>query len=293
MLEDSTRVPASRIVELELARIPEPSRPGTPTDTKSEYVGREGFMEWLGEWLSAFEDWQFVVDRVLDRGRRAGAGARTGFGAVARGAASSWRTISATSGAFATASRRACSISMTGARPSKPPGCGSRALTACPAARKTAQHRPRSRTRAKPAPGPRSAPGRLDVARCVAHVAPHTAVEARRRVRGLLDLVLEHDAVQSAQDGSVADALFVHSRPPSSSADAAFGRTARRLRASPPRRPKQPGQELVVCSSGVALAILDVIARLGLRLCFALGLRLALARLGFGNCGRGPNSCAA
>jgi ketosteroid isomerase-like protein len=65
VLEDSTRVPASRIVELELARIPEPSLPGTPTDTKSEYVGREGFMEWLGEWLSAFEDWQFVVDRVL------------------------------------------------------------------------------------------------------------------------------------------------------------------------------------------------------------------------------------
>jgi ketosteroid isomerase-like protein len=37
----------------------------TRVDTKSEYVGREGFMEWLGEWLSAFEDWQFVVDRVL------------------------------------------------------------------------------------------------------------------------------------------------------------------------------------------------------------------------------------
>ena len=35
----------------------------TRVDTKSEYVGREGFMEWL----SAFEDWQFVVDRVLDR----------------------------------------------------------------------------------------------------------------------------------------------------------------------------------------------------------------------------------
>ena len=67
VLEDSTRVPASRIVELELARIPEPSRPGTPTDTKSEYVGREGFMEWLGEWTSAFEDPQFAVDRVLDR----------------------------------------------------------------------------------------------------------------------------------------------------------------------------------------------------------------------------------
>jgi ketosteroid isomerase-like protein len=40
----------------------------TRIDTKSEYVGREGFMEWLGEWLSAFEDWQFQVDRVLDRG---------------------------------------------------------------------------------------------------------------------------------------------------------------------------------------------------------------------------------
>jgi ketosteroid isomerase-like protein len=40
----------------------------TRIDTKSEYVGREGFMEWLGEWLSAFEDWQFEVDRVLDRG---------------------------------------------------------------------------------------------------------------------------------------------------------------------------------------------------------------------------------
>jgi ketosteroid isomerase-like protein len=40
----------------------------TRVDTKSEYVGREGFMEWLGEWPSAFEDWQFVVDRVLDRG---------------------------------------------------------------------------------------------------------------------------------------------------------------------------------------------------------------------------------
>ena len=39
----------------------------TRVDTKSEYVGREGFMEWLGGWLSAFEDWQFAVDRVLDR----------------------------------------------------------------------------------------------------------------------------------------------------------------------------------------------------------------------------------
>jgi ketosteroid isomerase-like protein len=40
----------------------------TRVDTKSEHVGREGFIEWLGEWLSAFEDWQFEVDRVLDRG---------------------------------------------------------------------------------------------------------------------------------------------------------------------------------------------------------------------------------
>jgi ketosteroid isomerase-like protein len=40
----------------------------TRVDTKREYVGREGFMEWLGEWLSAFEDWQFKVARVLDRG---------------------------------------------------------------------------------------------------------------------------------------------------------------------------------------------------------------------------------
>jgi ketosteroid isomerase-like protein len=37
-------------------------------DAKSAYVGRVGFMEWLGEWLTAFEDSQFVVDRVLDRG---------------------------------------------------------------------------------------------------------------------------------------------------------------------------------------------------------------------------------
>jgi hypothetical protein len=128
VLEDSTRVPASRIVELELARIPEPALPGTPTGTKSEYVGREGFMEWLGVWLSAFEDWQFVVDRVLeDRGAEGQVLVLGRVGAVARGAASSWRTISATSGAFARASRRACSISMTGARPSKPSGCGSRA----------------------------------------------------------------------------------------------------------------------------------------------------------------------
>jgi ketosteroid isomerase-like protein len=39
----------------------------TRVDTKREYVGREGFMEWLGEWMSAFEDPQFAVDRVLDR----------------------------------------------------------------------------------------------------------------------------------------------------------------------------------------------------------------------------------
>jgi ketosteroid isomerase-like protein len=41
--------------------------PTRVVDTKSQYVGREGFMEWLGEWLSAFEDWQFKVARVLDQ----------------------------------------------------------------------------------------------------------------------------------------------------------------------------------------------------------------------------------
>ena len=55
-------------VETALARIGEAFvlEDSTRVDTKSEYVGREGFMEWLGEW-SAFEDSQFVVDRVLDQ----------------------------------------------------------------------------------------------------------------------------------------------------------------------------------------------------------------------------------
>ncbi len=32
------------------------------------YVGREGFMQWLGEWLSSFDEWRFEVDRVVDLG---------------------------------------------------------------------------------------------------------------------------------------------------------------------------------------------------------------------------------
>ena len=39
----------------------------TRADT-TEYRGREGFLKWLGEWLSMFDDWQFEVQRVLDVG---------------------------------------------------------------------------------------------------------------------------------------------------------------------------------------------------------------------------------
>jgi len=41
----------------------DPTRPDT-----TPYHGSEGFMKWLGEWLSSFDDWHFEVDRVVDRG---------------------------------------------------------------------------------------------------------------------------------------------------------------------------------------------------------------------------------
>ena len=34
----------------------------------TKYFGREGFMEWLGEWIGSFEEWRFEVHRVVDRG---------------------------------------------------------------------------------------------------------------------------------------------------------------------------------------------------------------------------------
>jgi ketosteroid isomerase-like protein len=39
-----------------------------PRADTTVYRGREGFMKWLGEWLSTFDDWQFEVDRMLDLG---------------------------------------------------------------------------------------------------------------------------------------------------------------------------------------------------------------------------------
>jgi len=64
----------------------------TRADT-TEYRGREGFMKWIGEWLSMFDDWQFGMDRVLDvgprvlalgrdwgRGKGSGAGVEEQFG---------------------------------------------------------------------------------------------------------------------------------------------------------------------------------------------------------------------
>jgi ketosteroid isomerase-like protein len=34
----------------------------------TQYRGREGFLKYLGEWTSMFDDWQWELDRVLDAG---------------------------------------------------------------------------------------------------------------------------------------------------------------------------------------------------------------------------------
>jgi len=34
----------------------------------TEYWGPQGFLNYLSEWISVFDDWQWAVDRVLDAG---------------------------------------------------------------------------------------------------------------------------------------------------------------------------------------------------------------------------------
>ena len=101
-----------------------------PVEEVDAIRGHEALIEWTERWLEAWSSYSDQVEEIIDGGEIVVAASAPAV--VGAPAASRYASGSFTSSRCARAGSFDCASTWTGTRPSKPPGCRSRAVTPAP-----------------------------------------------------------------------------------------------------------------------------------------------------------------